>query len=595
MALYAISIMASATEYYVKVGGDNSADGKSDETAWATISKVNSTNFIAGDIIHFNCGDTWREMLTVTASGTSSAYVKYTKYGTGDNPRILGSNVTTWSNYGNNVWVSDDTFTNPRSVGLEGAEVYFENNDGSVSWGGYKSGVSSLTAEYNWTYSSSKIYIYSTSDPDSKYNSVEIPQRAFIFDLNYKNYINIDAIDLLYCGYAAVQFDAEDGAWTAQTGLIIENLEIAYVSTKGSEAGYGTQAAWSNMTVRGCDVHDCGRRALSFHVYGGGFTVDNVLIENNYFHHGLHTTGPDLQPYPSSSFNNWIIRNNIFDDSNTYSVSDANFILMQNPGNSKPFDEFYIYNNIFIHPKLFGILMEGTGGKTYIWNNVFIGPCLSGQCSLEIQVMNGAQCHVDVRNNIFYSDGSRELEIENGQSASNVTLSNNVFYKAASNMGTGTNSITSNPLFVSVAQKDFHLLSSSPAIGAGIDVGLSADFEGNAYSNPPNIGCYSTYIISSADSMDLLEDGSDPDTGVIDIYPNPNNGHFTIVIQSGLPDHNNRIRIVNSVGKLICDGIIDGPESYREFNLTGKIGPGIYFVTLTNDKNVFFTKKFVKR
>ena len=47
MALYAISIMASATEYYVKVGGDNSADGKSDETAWATISKVNSTNFIA--------------------------------------------------------------------------------------------------------------------------------------------------------------------------------------------------------------------------------------------------------------------------------------------------------------------------------------------------------------------------------------------------------------------------------------------------------------------------------------------------------------------------------------------------------------------
>ena len=162
-------------------------------------------------------------------------------------------------------------------------------------------------------------------------------------------------------------------------------------------------------------------------------------------------------------------------------------------------------------------------------------------------------------------------------------------------MGTGTNSITSNPLFVSVAQKDFHLLSSSPAIGAGIDVGLSADFEGNTYSNPPNIGCYSTYIISSTDSLDLLEDGSGPDTGIIDIYPNPNDGRFAVVIQSGLPDHNNRIRIVNIPGKLIYDGIVEGPQDYKEFNLAGKIGPGIYVVILTNDKKLFSTKKFIKR
>jgi uncharacterized repeat protein (TIGR02059 family) len=84
------------------------------------------------------------------------------------------------------------------------------------------------------------------------------------------------------------------------------------------------------------------------------------------------------------------------------------------------------------------------------------------------------------------------LEIENGQSAAYVTLYNNCFYNATSNMGYGTDYITSNPLFVSAAAKDFHLQSSSPAIGAGIDVGLSADFDGNAYGNPPNMGCYSS-------------------------------------------------------------------------------------------------------
>jgi uncharacterized repeat protein (TIGR02059 family) len=487
MVLLTLSLTAQATDYYVKKTGNDSSDGKSDATAWATISKVNSTRFSAGDVIHFNCGDTWRDMLTVSASGTSSAYIKYTKYGTGENPRILGSNATTWSNYSGNIWVSDGTFINPRSVGQEGAEVFFENSSGYASWGKYKTSITSCTAEFNWAYSASHIYIYSPTDPNTRYNSVEVPQRAFIVDLHYMNYIHIDGIDLRYCGYAGVQFDAGDGGWQAKTGLIIENLDLSYISTQMSEAGYGTQAVYSDMIVRNCEIHDCGRRSLSFHIYGQ-IAVDNVLIENNYFHHGFHTH-MDMQNN-NRTFSNFIIRNNIFDDQDTYSNADCNQILMQNSGGTA-FDEIYVYNNLFIRPKLYGILEEGTIGQTYIWNNVFIGPSQLGQCCLEIQAMNG-QSHADVRNNIFYSTGRRELEIENGQSAAYVTLYNNCFYNATSNMGYGTDYITSNPLFVSAAAKDFHLQSSSPAIGAGIDVGLSADFDGNAYGNPPNMGCYSS-------------------------------------------------------------------------------------------------------
>ena len=50
------------------------------------------------------------------------------------------------------------------------------------------------------------------------------------------------------------------------------------------------------------------------------------------------------------------------------------------------------------------------------------------------------------------------------------------------------NSINADPLFVS--SLDFHLRSSSPCIGAGIDVGLTTDYDGNASNIPPSIGAF---------------------------------------------------------------------------------------------------------
>ncbi len=47
---------------------------------------------------------------------------------------------------------------------------------------------------------------------------------------------------------------------------------------------------------------------------------------------------------------------------------------------------------------------------------------------------------------------------------------------------------TSDPLFVSAS--DFQLQTGSPAIGKGVDVGLSTDYKGNAWNSVPSIGAY---------------------------------------------------------------------------------------------------------
>jgi len=95
IALLAMSL--SATEYYVKNGGNDAASGLDDDNAWETIAKVNGESFSGDDIIYFKRGDTWREQLIVPDSGTSGHQITFGAYGEGADPIVNGSDlITTW-------------------------------------------------------------------------------------------------------------------------------------------------------------------------------------------------------------------------------------------------------------------------------------------------------------------------------------------------------------------------------------------------------------------------------------------------------------------------------------------------------------------
>lgn len=55
---------------------------------------------------------------------------------------------------------------------------------------------------------------------------------------------------------------------------------------------------------------------------------------------------------------------------------------------------------------------------------------------------------------------------------------------------TSTNALTGDPLFVEPSAGNFRLLTGSPAINAGTDLGLGADLAGHAVANPPEVGAY---------------------------------------------------------------------------------------------------------
>jgi hypothetical protein len=69
----AAAASANAATYYVRNGGSDSADGRSHETAWATVQKVNSHSFSAGDSVLFQEGGIWKgQTLTVDWGGTTT-------------------------------------------------------------------------------------------------------------------------------------------------------------------------------------------------------------------------------------------------------------------------------------------------------------------------------------------------------------------------------------------------------------------------------------------------------------------------------------------------------------------------------------------
>ena len=110
-----------ADVYYVDAtGGTDAASGLSDQEAWGTITKVNSFNFQPGNSILFKRGETWREQITVSSSGTKENPITYSSYGTGPKPVInLAETITGWSVHSGNIYVANVDY-NVYQVFLDG-------------------------------------------------------------------------------------------------------------------------------------------------------------------------------------------------------------------------------------------------------------------------------------------------------------------------------------------------------------------------------------------------------------------------------------------------------------------------------------------
>jgi len=104
------SYSVSATIYYVSVSGNDANAGTSESLPWKTLTKVNSFTPKAGDQILFKRGEEWTGTVTVKASGTAGSPIVYGAYGTGNKPKIYGSEkITGWTLHSGNIYKASFT------------------------------------------------------------------------------------------------------------------------------------------------------------------------------------------------------------------------------------------------------------------------------------------------------------------------------------------------------------------------------------------------------------------------------------------------------------------------------------------------------
>jgi hypothetical protein len=524
-----------ATNYYVSNEGNDNADGKTPGTAWESISKVNKQTFIPGDSVLFRRGDTWYDELVINSSGKSGKVITYGSYGSGRRPKILGSaKIERWTNVGGNIWKSVDKTTDPSVGAPHNGEskannkypggVWFEEKNGKIHWGHQEKNISGesdfteLKSEYDWGWYNGHIYLTSSEDPAIKYSSLQVSQRQSCIKMVYgkiNEYITINGLELMFaqsCGFYSGYPEYK------ASGLNFIGCHIGFIGIKGAASAYGLSVCHSNMLIKDNIINDCGRRGISYNMYrSSGLTFKNVIVENNLFYNGYHTTSIDVSSMGLDTIKDFIFRNNIVYDEAASSIVppedfSSNSIYIAASAKSY-YKNFYIYNNIILNTKARSLLV-GKVDSLYVSNNTFYA--FNKNAKSYSMITFTGENNVFFRNNIVYGNmpadsfyGSCVLD-ERGKTnfferdynlyyqedqKQVMTATAGKYYQMSqwltyrSVHGYDKNSPSpSDPKF-ETPFLNLNLTEQSPARSAGKNViWIKTDFYGNIMNSPPDLG-----------------------------------------------------------------------------------------------------------
>lgn len=310
----------TGTAYYVSNCGSDKNDGRSPETAWATLAKVNAAKeqglLQYGDAVFFERGGLWRDYLDC-AKG-----VTYSAYGEGEKPKIYGSpengaggsNWELWYDDGSvNIWKYAKPISEVGCIVLNDGEecgyrvyAYFNGEEWVVSGADPRPfdivenlsedmqfySTFELTAEqyqaYQKEFNDTTVYadqidttgeLYFRCDsgnPGELYDSIEFlcaPDglHGYIGLVTPSGDNVIDNLCLRYCVVNGIAIYGEDDLNRNNDNNIIQNCEIGWMGGDQHNFNWDT----GNVMV-------CGEAIV--------FKTDNNIIRNNYIYQAAQGT-----------------------------------------------------------------------------------------------------------------------------------------------------------------------------------------------------------------------------------------------------------------------------------------------------------------
>ena len=335
---------------------------------------------------------------------------------------------------------------------------------------------------------------------------IDVADSSAIYGLHidFQSYVTFEHIE--------VTGNSRYGIWiVGGTNNIIQDCHVHHISVDKEWHGIMLNQTTANLKILRNEISHCGLEGI----YGSSVDIE---IAHNYIHHInlFGTVGDCIQlDLKAKRFH---IHNNIFDRSMTTGGKGA--VVCSDT--SSVLNGVFEYNTVICAPgDNFGFSAPGLG--SVVRYNTFKGDTTSqfaikGPHLIHHNIFDTYQSAFDfniassqykVYNNIFKNisnyivfipgsnSGDRYVDYEfknNISDNTNFSVTSNGLAIRSHNIYTeGTTSdpysMVVDPMFV--AEDDYHLKSSSPAINRGTPVGLSFDFEGNPIDNDTtSIGIY---------------------------------------------------------------------------------------------------------
>jgi parallel beta-helix repeat protein len=455
-----LPVAASAATCVVNAGG--------------SIQAAVNTCTTPGDVISIHAG-TYTENVTLPASGTSGNPITIQNFGYAGS-RGSGEAVTLHTNLSQETWVGVFGITDVAYITIQGLTF-----DGS---------------QYGWalgTWSSGPCNSHACAEP---YATHDIK----ILNNTFSNWGNDGTGTTSGCGGAATSCGV-NGPTVLQYAYNVLVDGNHFFNNYGVNIGIGPSynSTYSNNLIDGV-THErltSGNPrpvAAGFHEGGddqGGPTAHNNLIKDNNIS-GIQSSDVDSYGiWCDINVHDSVYDGNIIHDSQTYALG----ILTEYRCTNITVQRNIIYNN-FAGMRTSDMVVGPSDGSKF-YNNVVFNNTQWG-----IAVNNAK--NTTVKNNISMNNGSSQIFVSQYAVTNGVTLSNNLYFKNSLGTNIGlwnstndgeyntanlnfsswvsqsgeTGAKNADPLFVNPSAGNFNLGAGSPAIDAGIGVGLP--FNGSA-------------------------------------------------------------------------------------------------------------------
>jgi hypothetical protein len=383
------SLILSATNYYVKTGGSDAANGLTDGTAWEhhpwMSTWTGSVVLAAGDIVYMNRGDTWSisnpvdAYITVGQSGSAGNPITTTWYGSGAKPIIK---ITT-----------DDTYTNV-ILGYGKSYITFDNldiqhfeatRDGINGQNGIMFGLDvSNNVPHDWTITNCDIHnipsiaIYGYDD---SYN-ITVGNVSATSTATVSAYSN----QIYDCGYGGIILMGRDPVtnhshWNvyynyihdidASSVINEDAYAIGFSSNPNNTIGHGFSTGWPNYAtakynyvsnVPGHDGIDC---------HGGTY----IYIQDNYVYNCFQPIAVQASSrtnYESAILNHVYIERNIVESKPSPTVANIAAVKVMSESASKLARNVFVNNNTIFYTTRPTVETTSWGICAYNSDSIFV-------------------------------------------------------------------------------------------------------------------------------------------------------------------------------------------------------------------------------